>query len=247
LNPGQIYKKGDCTECSNNWPITLLNTAYKIFAILLNNQLSERVQEKLSDVQMGFRPDRSTVNNIFIIRQIFKKFHEYNIDLHNIFIDYTQAYDSIDRNKVFESLNVPAKLISLIALTPTDTKPIVKVNNEYSSKFEVHKGVKQGDPLSATLFSIAIDVIIRKLDTRGNISIRLKQCSAYANNILITARTKQAMIDTFNKLKMESIKYELVINEKKTKYMKGTRRKQSKNEDFQIGNLKIGQVRSFNI
>jgi hypothetical protein len=45
-----IYKKGDHTECSNYRPITLLNIAYKIFAILLNNRLSEIVQEKLSDV-----------------------------------------------------------------------------------------------------------------------------------------------------------------------------------------------------
>jgi hypothetical protein len=44
---------------------------------------------------------------------------------------------------------------------------------------------------------------------------------------------------------MESIKYGLVINEKEAKYMKCTRRKQFKNEDLQIGNLEIGQVRSF--
>jgi hypothetical protein len=88
----------------------------------------------------------------------------------------------------------------------------MKVHNEYSNKFEVHKSIKQGEPLSATLFSIAIDVIIRKLDVRGNISTRLNQCAAYADDILITARTKQAMIDAFNKLKMESIKYGLVIN-----------------------------------
>jgi hypothetical protein len=73
--------------------------------------------------------------------------------------------------------DVPIKLISLIALTLTDTKATVKVNNEYSNKFEVHKGVKQEDPSSATLFSIAIDIIIRKLDIRGNISTRLKQCA----------------------------------------------------------------------
>jgi hypothetical protein len=88
-------------------------------------------------------------------------------------------------------------LISLIALTLTDTKGKVKVNNKYSIKFEVHKGVKQEDPLSATLFSIAVDIIIRNLNIRGNISTRLKQCAAYADDILITARTKQAMIDTF--------------------------------------------------
>jgi hypothetical protein len=140
-----------------------------------------------------------------------------------VFIDYTQAFDSIDGNKVPESLkyyDVPLKLISLIALTFTDSKAIVKVNNEYSNKFEVHKGVKQGDPLSATLFSIAIDLIIRKIGTRGNIATRLKQCAVYAGDILLITRNKQAMIDAFNKLKMESKNYGLVINEKKTKCMK---------------------------
>jgi retron-type reverse transcriptase len=188
-----IHKKGDRTECSNYRPITLLNIAHKIFAILINNRLSEIVQKKLSDVQMGFRPDRSTVDNIFIIRQIYKKCYECNIELHNVFIDYTHAFNSIDLNKALESLkhyDVPIKLISLIALTLAATKAIAKVHSEYSNKFEVHRGVKQGDPLSATLFSIAIDAIIRKLDARGNISTRLKQCAAYADDNLITARTK---------------------------------------------------------
>jgi hypothetical protein len=44
---------------------------------------------------------------------------------------------------------------------------------------------------------------------------------------------------------MESIKYGLVINEKKTKYMKCTRRKQSEIEGLEIRNLKTGQVKSF--
>jgi len=71
---------------------------------------------------------------------------------------------------------------------------MVKINNELSGKFDVQTGVKQGDPLSATLFSIAIDSIGKKMDVRGNISTRLRQCTAYADDILITARTTQAMI-----------------------------------------------------
>jgi hypothetical protein len=62
-------------------------------------------------------------------------------------------------------------------------------------------GVKQGDPLSATLFSIVIDDILKQLELRSNISTRLKHCSAYADYILRTVRTKQTMIDTFEKLK----------------------------------------------
>jgi len=89
-----IYKKGERTICSNYRPITLLNIAYKIFTIILNNRLSKIVESKLSDVQSGFRPNRSTLDNVFVVRQTFKKCYEYNIDLHNMFIDYTQAFDS---------------------------------------------------------------------------------------------------------------------------------------------------------
>jgi len=64
---------------------------------------------------------------------------------------------------------------------------------------------KQGDPLSAMLFSIAMDSILKKMELTGNISTRLKQCTGYADDILITTRTTQAMMDTSVKLKNESL------------------------------------------
>ena len=126
----------------------------------------------MNDVQSGFRPNRSTLDNIFIARQTFEKCYECSIDLHNVFIDYTQAFDSIKRNKVPECLiqyniiqhNIAAKLQKLIAVTLTGTNAIVKINNEFTEKFDVQTGVKQGDPLSATLFSAAMDSILKKMD-----------------------------------------------------------------------------------
>jgi len=70
-----IYKKGNRMIHSNYRPITLLNVVYKIFSILINNRLSKIVQSKLEGSQMGFRPNRSTVDNIFIVRQIIEKCH----------------------------------------------------------------------------------------------------------------------------------------------------------------------------
>ena len=99
-----VYKKGDRLNCNNCRPITLLNIAYKIFAILPNKRLIENIDNKLEDNQMGFRSNRSTIDNIFIIRQIFEKKHEYNIDLYNIYVDYTHAFDSVYRNKLIECL-----------------------------------------------------------------------------------------------------------------------------------------------
>jgi hypothetical protein len=52
---------------------------------------------------------------------------------------------------------------------------------------------------------------------------QIETMSAYVDDIFITARTKQAMTDAFNKVKMESIKYGLEIGENKILYMKCTR------------------------
>jgi len=116
----------------NYRPTTLLNVAYKIFAIILNQKLVDIIETELSDHQSGFRPNRSTTNNICTIRQIIENCYEYNIDIHNIFIDYTHAFDSIKRNKILDSLSQykrPSKLIWLVKLTFENTTAKVKVNN----------------------------------------------------------------------------------------------------------------------
>ena len=46
-----LYKKGDRLDCTNYRPITLLNVAYKIFAIILNQRLVDIVESKLGDCQ----------------------------------------------------------------------------------------------------------------------------------------------------------------------------------------------------
>jgi hypothetical protein len=80
------------------------------------------VGKQQSDAEMGFRPN---IDNIFIIRQVFDKCHEFSVELHNTFIDYLRASDSIYRSKITECLldyGVPTKLIRLLLLTLTDTK-----------------------------------------------------------------------------------------------------------------------------
>jgi sorting nexin-29 len=217
-----IYKKGDRKQCNNYRGISLRNITYKIFAILLDNRLSEIIEPEIGSYQMGFRPNVSTIGNILIERQIYVKFYEYNIDLHSTFVDFSQAFDTINRDVIYNSLikhNVPNKLIKLIKLTMQQTKMKVEVNNSYSEWFETKTGVRQGDPLSALLFSVVLNSIMDNLEVRGNISTRLKQICAYAADNLITARTKQVLIDTFCQLKSEAQKVGLRVNNNKTKYL----------------------------
>jgi hypothetical protein len=70
---------------------------------------------------------------------------------------------------------------------------------------------------------MVIDIVMTNMDIRGNISTRLRQICAYADDIFIMARKRQAMMDTFIKLKNEAIESGLVVNMTKTKYMKCSR------------------------
>jgi hypothetical protein len=138
---------------------------------------------------------------------------------------------------------VPGKLIKLVQATLQRTKIKVRINNDMTDQFEITSGVKQGDPLSALLFSIVMDVIISKVEARGNISTRQKQISAYADDIIIIGRTKQVMMDTFTKLKNEVSKFGLLINENKTKYM--CMRKQRRGNKLEIGDMRFESVQFF--
>ena len=161
------------------------------------------------------------------MRQIYEKYYEYNIDLHNIFRDFSQALDTDNTDVIYISLikhNAPDQLIKLIKLTMQRTKMKVKVNNSYSEWFETKTGVRQGDPLSALLFSVVMDSIITNLEVPGNITTRLKQICTYADDIIKTGRTKQILIDTFCKLKYVALNAGLIVKNNKTRYLYCTRK-----------------------
>jgi len=81
---------------------------------------------------------------------------------------------------------------------------------------------------------------------KGNISTRIKQCSAYADDIRLTTRTMYALEDTFQKLKEISTQVGLTIKEHKTKYLRYTKKKR-KMDGINITQTHLEQVKSFNI
>jgi len=89
-----IYKKGDKLECSNYRAITLLDVTYKVLSGILYNRVTVYTEEILGEYQCGFRANRSNIDHIFTIRQTQDKAYEYNISLHNLFIDFKQAFDN---------------------------------------------------------------------------------------------------------------------------------------------------------
>jgi hypothetical protein len=93
------------------------------------------------------------------------------------------------------------------------------------------------------LFSLVTDTILKQLELRGNITPQLKQCTAYTDDILLT-RTKQSLLETFQKLKETPAQYGLMVNGQKTKYLRCIR-KNYKLEELQIDSMYLEQVPSY--
>jgi hypothetical protein len=92
-----IYKKGDITDCNNYRGISLLPATYKMLSNILLSRLIPYAEEVIGDHQCGFRPNRSTTDHLFCIRQILEKKWKYNESVHQLFRDFKKAYDSFRR------------------------------------------------------------------------------------------------------------------------------------------------------
>jgi hypothetical protein len=88
--------------------------------MMIYNRLAKHSEQVLGDYQVGFRPNRSTIDQIHTVRQILEKCYEFGVELHNLFIDFKQAFDKVNRPKMYESLKllkIPTKLIRLVKTT----------------------------------------------------------------------------------------------------------------------------------
>jgi len=98
---------------------------------------------------------------------MMEKHNEHNQDLHVLFVDFKQAFDSIDRYKLYQVME-----------DMKNTTARVKVTSKLSNSFTFNAGVRQGDGLSTTLLILALHHGVQKIDQRGTIFTKLSQICA---------------------------------------------------------------------
>ncbi|AQK57261.1 hypothetical protein ZEAMMB73_Zm00001d052447 [Zea mays] len=90
-----IFKnKGDIQSCTNYRGIKLMSHTMKLWERVIEHRL--RGMTHITMNQFGFMSGRSTMEAIFLIRQVMERYKKQN-DLHMVFIDLEKVYDKIPR------------------------------------------------------------------------------------------------------------------------------------------------------
>ena len=130
-----VLKKGDPTICSNYRVIILLPIAYKVLTSVLCKILKLHSKALIGPYQGGFRPGKTTIEQIFTLRQILEKRHEKQDKIHYLFVDVKAVFDSLVIDHIYSAmydLGIPAKLIRLCRMTLSNSCSSVKLGKDLS-------------------------------------------------------------------------------------------------------------------
>lgn len=198
-----IHKKGkDPEEVGSFRPISLLNQDGKLFSKILANRLSPLLDKLVHPDQTGFIPGR---NSFFNLRHLFNIMYATNRpqeELAILSLDAEKAFDQVEWPYLFEVLkrfNFGEKFISMVKLLYNNPCAQILTNQILSPRFRLHRGTRQGCPLSPLIFALAIeplavsirsDPLIHGYKTQKSIN----KISLYADDVLLFISQPQVTI-----------------------------------------------------
>ena len=177
--------------------ITLLSVIGKLYTTILNERLMKWCESKkvLVEEQAGFRKNRSTIDQLFIIHEIVQLRKPKKT--YCCFIDIQKAYDRVWRDGLWKLLykyDIKGKMWRVLKNIYENVQSSVLVNDYQTEFFNIEVGLRQGCVLSPILFSIFINELAEKIKKLGKgvqlgknkISILL-----FADDIVLIADNKK--------------------------------------------------------
>ncbi len=225
VHPIPKDRKNDKRIPLNYRGISLICNICKLYSSILNKRMLEYLDTMglLVDEQNGFRPRRSCQEQIFTLTSILRNNLNQNKEIFCTFIDFKKAFDSIDRELLLYKLllnNVNGKIYNSIKGLYYNTEACVRINNVLTDWFLTGSGVKQGDSLSTTLFSLYVNGLaenIKKLNIGITVNDQNISILLYADDIALIANTAENMNKMLEVVQEYCCNWRLTINYNKSK------------------------------
>ena len=137
---------------------------------ILQARLQQYMNRELPDVQAGFRKGRGTRDQTANSHCVIKKARESQKKHLFCFIDYAEAFDCVDHNKlwkILKEMGIPDHLTCLLRNLYAGQEATVRTGHGTTDWFQIGKAVRQGCILSPCLFNLYAEYIMRNAGLEG--------------------------------------------------------------------------------
>ena len=222
--------KNDDYELLDNYRgITLQCCLGKFFFKIILGRMLTNCENRgiFCPLQFAFRHSRSTLDALYIMSQIINESkNEKGEDFFLAFLDLKKAFDSVDREKLWLSLNntgFAGTLIRIIKSLYRNTREQFRLGEAITDFVHRNRGVPQGCVMAPFLFLIFINKIYENL-SKVNLGIELGPITIpllmFADDIVLCARNSSELSDMLKIIKNTLLDLDLTLNYKKSQIMK---------------------------
>ena len=244
-----IEKKDKDKRYLSNWrPISLINVDVKIGSKAIAKRLETVLPGIIHYNQCAYVKGRTIFDAIRTVDDIMEFTERYNINGTMICIDFKKAFDTVSRDFLFKTLHAYGFGYSFIQWIHTFYKNVSScvLNNGFSTApFSVERGVRQGDPLSAYLFIMVLEILCisvrRNKDIQGiTVDTEEIKLELFADDLTGFLRNDHSLRKFMELVEAFGECSGLRINHEKSEVMLlGNGRHYSLRNDTEIGDLKI--------
>ena len=246
----KLPKSGDLTHCGKWRGITLLSIPSKVLTRIILERMKDAVDRELRDEQAGFRKERCCTDQIATLRVIVEQTIEWQSSLYVCFVDFEKAFDSIDRQTIWEIIRhygVPEKIVNITRLLYEDYSCQVIHDGRLSEEFQVTTGVRQGCLLSPLLFLVVLDWVTKTAYARSRKGIQWTLTQKledleFADDLALLSHRLQDMQEKVDALSEVAKRVGLKISQEKTKVLRTNNKQEA---PITIGGVATENVKEF--
>jgi len=220
-----MYKAKSPLEMTNYRPIALGNTLSKLYMRILNGRLEELVETTgiVSEVQQGFRTDRSCAGAIMIIQMLAGQKNAESKTFYMTSIDISKAYDTVNHEvlwKILEAKGITGPWLQTVQEMYSQGRLQSDTTEGATEWIAVNRGIRQGCPMSPLLFAVYVDWITesqKKYATPKQVVTEDPTMLLYADDMELWACSKTELKTKLIVLEKAMLELGMTINWAKTK------------------------------
>jgi hypothetical protein len=220
LKPGK-----DARQTSSYRKVTVIPHVGKLFEKVMENRLANFESLMGSDDMLnngfsrGFRP----TDNLVIMDCLIRKYRFIRRPLFVAFIDFTQAFDLVNRNGLFYKLillHFGSKALKVIYSMYKKSQSAFRLNGRFTKSIRTLLGVNQGSILSPRLFKKFFQDLASALHAPGAyLNDLMIKYLLWADDLVLFATTAEDLQRQLEHLEAYCKKWKVRINPSKTRVM----------------------------